>query len=176
MRERQTPMAQVRGRPDPTKRAAADRLRAQIGEALERAKEASARTGGGAATTAGGSEPAAQPTDDDGDALTDRVGLDPETGKALHTQLMPLADECIELARERDATLSGMLAMEFGVAGDPDLGAVVDTVDFPEDRNELRDEELLTCMRETALSMTLPAPQNGGRLDLLITLPVEAPR
>lgn len=157
---------------DPSRRAAADRLRVQIAAALRTANETRGQAASGGGLHSTNSDPAQQPTEGTS-GLTDRVGLDPETGQALHAQLMPLADECIAQARERDESLSGMLAMEFGVAGDPDLGAVVDAVGFPDDRNEVHEEELLTCMRETALSMTLPAPENGGRLDLMITIPVE---
>ena len=75
------------------------------------------------------------------------------------------------MAKERDPQLGGMLALQIGAAGDPELGAVVDSVEFPE-RNELVDVELLECVRETALSLALPPPAQGGRDELEITIPI----
>ncbi len=104
--------------------------------------------------------------------LRDRIGLDPELMKAISRELLPLTDECIEDARERDPALEGMLAVEVSVVVDPEVGAVVDMVDFAE-RNEIADQELQTCVRETALSMLLPADE-GAAQELLFTIPIEA--
>lgn len=99
------------------------------------------------------------------------MGLDEATKKALASEFMPLASDCIEMARERDPGMRGMLAVEIGAAGDPDLGAVVDIVRFP-DTHTLSGLELMDCVKQSALSMSLPPPERGGREDLMITIPV----
>ena len=101
----------------------------------------------------------------------DRIGLDDATKTAFARDFMPLVDECIEMARERQPELRGMLAIELGAAGDPELGAVVDRVVFAE-RNEIDDLELRECVEQSAWSLTLPPPPDASREDLLLTIPV----
>jgi len=96
--------------------------------------------------------------------------------EALHAEFMPLASECIDAARERLPDLEGMVGLALEVASDPELGAVVDEVEISAERStDSGDEELHTCLRETALSMLLPEPEAGGRFELLITLPLGEP-
>lgn len=112
-----------------------------------------------------------QPETSQGGGLKDRIGGRDDLMAALNADFLPLADECIEAARERDPELMGMLALGMEVIGDEDLGAVIENVDFP-DRNEVIEAELLECIRETAYSTTLPPPPESGRDEFLITLKV----
>lgn len=112
-------------------------------------------------------EPAASPGE-----LTDRTGRgDPALLELLNTDFMPLADECIATAREANPELAGMLAVGVELLADDELGAIVESVEFPP-TNELDDQELQTCIRETALSMILP-PAPSGRDAFMLTLPIE---
>ncbi|NVB40514.1 hypothetical protein G6O69_21920 [Pseudenhygromyxa sp. WMMC2535] len=103
--------------------------------------------------------------------LEDLIGLDPELLEAFSTDFMPLADECITAARERDPQLTGMLAVEVDLSGDPAVGGAVERVDFPE-QNEIHEDELKTCVRETALSMVLPEPAKPGQERMMLTMPI----
>ncbi len=114
---------------------------------------------------------AASAPPESGPGLRDRVGLDDATKAAFARDFMPLVGECIEMARERQPDLHGMLAIELGAAGDPDLGAVVDHVAFAE-RNEIEELELRECVEQSAWSLSLPPPPDAGREDLLLTIPV----
>ncbi|MCA9716302.1 MAG: hypothetical protein KC468_16600, partial [Myxococcales bacterium] len=104
--------------------------------------------------------------------LKDRIGGRGEMLKQLNHDLMPLVDECIQDARERDPALQGLLAVGIETAADDELGGVVELVNFPEP-NALQQPELLECVRESALSMTLPPPPESGRDKLMLTIPVE---
>lgn len=115
-----------------------------------------------------------QPPDAPPPPLEDRIGLDPELLRTISDELLPLTDECLEDARERDPGLDGMLAVEVNIVVEPEVGAIVETVEFSE-LNELDDQELQTCVRETALSMLLPADESGTQ-ELMFTVPVEAER
>ncbi|EDM77336.1 hypothetical protein PPSIR1_26503 [Plesiocystis pacifica SIR-1] len=154
-------------------RADAQRVRAGL------AKLAEADDARGTASARGpsrdGAEPPTKVDETDGPGqLTDRIGLDPAAVEALSAEFLPLTNECIEQARERDPELVGLLAVEVDMAGDPELGAVIDDVRFPDARNEVRDPELQTCIRETALSMLLPSPEQGGQERLMLTVPIES--
>lgn len=104
--------------------------------------------------------------------LTKHVEGHDQLLRELNHDFMPLADECIEQAVARDPKLDGMLSIELEIVVDEDLGAVVDTVSFSE-QNEIEQPELQTCIRESLLSMLLPAGEPSQRTQLMLTLPIE---
>lgn len=132
-------------------------------------------------TSPGGAEPDPATRRDEAAAgdegLTNRIGPEHEaTVKAINRELLPLVDECVELAKERNQRVTGMLAIEVSAIGDEDVGAVVESVEFPHENepdNELRDPDLLECVRESSLAMSLPPPPAGGRTDFMITMRVD---
>lgn len=155
-------------------RARRDALRERI---LERE-----RTGAGDWDPARRAEPEAARDDDDdatapGPGLVDRIGGRDALMAALNRDFMPLANECIEEATARTSGIQGTLAIEIDVVADPELGAVIDRADYPP-MNEVHEAELLDCIRETALSTTLPPPPQGGRDVFMISMPIgdDAPR
>lgn len=113
--------------------------------------------------------------DREGDAarsLTNRMGPGHEAlAAAINRDFLGLADECIEQATARSPALRGMLAIEVAAVGDEELGAVIEDVGYPE-ANEIHEPELLECLRETSLSMSLPPPPEGGRTEFMITMPI----
>jgi hypothetical protein len=128
---------------------------------------------------------AANPGGADADPATRRDDAEPDPGmknrmgpeheatvQAINRELLPLVDECIELAKSRNQPATGMLAISVSAIGDEEVGSVVEAVDFPEN-NELHDPDLLECVRESSLAMSLPPPPEGGRTDFMITMNVE---
>lgn len=90
----------------------------------------------------------------------------------LNRDFMPLADECIEQALTRDEALAGTLAIGVELLVDDELGTIVEAVGFPADTNEVDDPELHTCVRESLLSMVLPADAETGRTAVMLTMPI----
>jgi hypothetical protein len=86
---------------------------------------------------------------------------------------MPLADECIEQAQARAPGISGMLAIDLELIADEEIGAVVERAE-PSQRNEVADAELVECIRESALALSLPPPPGSGRDAVMVTIPVGA--
>ncbi len=84
---------------------------------------------------------------------------------------MPLAKECIDQAQARAPQLSGMLWMDVEVAALEDVGGVIDRAE-PAANNELRDDELIECIRQSALSVILPKTAPGGREGFTLSLRV----
>lgn len=145
--------------------AARREARRQAISAAQRARDAQAR----AALPSAPSEPppAAPP------GLAKRIEGHDELLAALDRDFMPLATECIELARERDPALAGMLSLNFELVVDEQLGAIVETVEFPLEGN-VADTQLHECLRESMLSMLLPPGSASGREALMLSLPVDA--
>lgn len=168
--------------PAPENGSAARERRDRVREKILRALSQTAERRGDARDDADGSSSARVPnprSDDEGigdrpgGELRDRIGGREALVSALSDDFMPLADECIAAARERDPSLAGMLAIELEVIADEQIGAVVETVGFPE-QNEVGDPLLQECIRETSLSSILPPPPAGGREGFMLTMPIEA--
>jgi hypothetical protein len=160
-------MAPSRGASTVT-RATRDALRARI---LRRLEEPSARDATAAAVPP--SAPLATSPHLPGN-LRDRVGGREALLRQLNIDFMPLADECIEQAQERSPGLVGMIAINLETVADKELGAVVEVAEAAP-TNEIADPALLECIRESALSLSLPPPPASGRDQVMLTLRVESP-
>ena len=104
--------------------------------------------------------------------LVDNIGGRQALVDRLNHDFMPLASECIEQAQERTPRLAGLLVIGFETLADDQLGAVVDVAD-PTPRNQIADPLLLECLRESALSLSLPPPPASGRDKFDLSIPVE---
>lgn len=102
--------------------------------------------------------------------LRNRIGGHEDLLARLNEDFMPLAGECIDSARERDPDLAGMLTVNLEIMSDEELGSIVETVEFPTP-DEIQDEELRTCIRETTLSMILPEAPSGQE-QFMLTMPL----
>jgi hypothetical protein len=89
--------------------------------------------------------------------------------EAVSKDLMPLADECYEAAVLRDPSIAGMVDINIDVVGDEDVGGIVESFELG-DENEIQDEEMIECIRETTLSTLFPAPKDTGRRGTRLTL------
>lgn len=111
----------------------------------------------------------AEPVADGETGFVNRMGEEhAELAKAINRELGALTDECIAAATERDGKLAGTLEMAVAAVADPELGAVIDTVDVTT-QGEAVDAELIECVRESALSMVLPA-QEGGDVAFVVSM------
>lgn len=108
--------------------------------------------------------------------MADRTGeLGQETMRVLNHEFIPLVDDCYDQARERNPRLRGMLALTVELAAAEDVGSIFETVEPAQDRNQIHDEELIDCVRQSAFSIQLPAPVKSGRTSLQLTIPLAAP-
>jgi hypothetical protein len=103
--------------------------------------------------------------------LVDKTGkLTEEELLVLNHELLPMISECLDQAHERDPRLKGMLAVELRFASAEELGSIIETAE-PAPDNELTDEELLECVRQSSFALQLPVPSKDGRSDLMLTIP-----
>ncbi|MGH1343598.1 MAG: hypothetical protein ACRBN8_18720 [Nannocystales bacterium] len=91
---------------------------------------------------------------------------------AVSKDLMPLVDECYEAAAERDPGIAGLIDINLEMVGDEDVGGIVESFELGEE-NEIQDEEMIECIRETTLSTLFPAPKDSGRRGARLTLRFE---
>lgn len=105
--------------------------------------------------------------------LKDRIGGRQALAARLNKDFMPLADECIELAQKDAPELMGTLVIDLSAVADKELGAVVEDVQIPP-TNQIQNPALLECIRETALSLTLPPPPGSGREKFELSIPIKS--
>jgi hypothetical protein len=89
----------------------------------------------------------------------------------MQQQFFPLAKSCYEnlLAKRKDQ--SGKVVFNVRVVGDASVGGVVDGVEV-EPSSSLRDEELVTCVRESMFSVQFDAPPAGEK-EVTFTMPID---
>lgn len=97
-----------------------------------------------------------------GQQMIDRSGNRAYLTRVMSQELIPLADECYAMARERAPELAGMMELDVALVGDEDVGGVVESVEVSAN-NKIKDPELLECVRESLMATTLPPPEQGGR-------------
>ena len=89
--------------------------------------------------------------------------------KQLNKEFMPLASECIDQAMARDPELRGMLGFTMVLAPTDNGRAIVTSLKLRAD-NQIKDPELLECIRESSFSLEgLKAPH-----DFDITMPIRS--
>ena len=102
-------------------------------------------------------------------ALNDRTGNHAYITRVFSERLMPLVDECDELARASNPKLAGMLNLNLELVGDEDIGGVIEAIE-PDPSNEVTDPTMMECVRESLLAITLPPPDDGGRDGMMLSL------
>lgn len=99
--------------------------------------------------------------------------LDRETIRKAMGEIRPLLIECYEMAIEHDASFAGKVTAEFRIVGEPDVGGLVAEVELESDEGmvDISDDdevsvsgEFAECMRETIMSLEVPAPVGGGEV------------
>lgn len=101
--------------------------------------------------------------------MVDRSGNREYLVKVMNEELIPLADECYAMAREKNPELGGMMAVDVELVGDEDVGGVVEEVKTSQ-VNEINDAGLLECVRESLMAVTLPPPAEGGRDGFMLSM------
>jgi hypothetical protein len=97
---------------------------------------------------------------------SDAGRISPEYVQArIREDFVPLAKQCYEAAIERDAGKAGKLVFSFVIVGDDDSGGIVESAETVKGTT-LDDEELVTCLRESMLSLSFAPPENGGSVSV----------
>lgn len=169
--DRRAPHRASRAEREALRRRILDAMEGRGGAAEPRAGAAEDAAAAGArrrkAGAAGPAEEGATPA-----GLVDRGGNHGYLLKVMNEDLMPLVDECYELARASKPGLKGNLKLDVEILGDEELGGVIESIERREDSG-LTDPALDECVRESMLSVTLPPPPAGGRDAISLDLRLE---
>ncbi|PRP91123.1 hypothetical protein ENSA5_58600 [Enhygromyxa salina] len=84
----------------------------------------------------------------------------------VQEDLLPPMVDCYNTALSADPQLSGTLALQFAVIGDPEIGGLVEYAEVVSEESTLISEFMSECVRESTLAMTFEAPPEGGRFEL----------
>lgn len=80
--------------------------------------------------------------------------------EVVREDFVPMARQCYEELLTRKRGASGTLLISFKLVGDEKIGGVIEDADV-ETEGGLADEKLLTCIRESFLSLAFRPPPNG---------------
>jgi hypothetical protein len=105
--------------------------------------------------------PAAAPADVPADG-TPAGTLNREYIRSVVGDAVPLVRECYEMSLETSPDLAGRLVMHFTIAGEADVGGIVEEATVEPDEALAGHADFAECMRETILSLEFPAPEGGG--------------
>lgn len=97
--------------------------------------------------------------------------LDKEYIRERMQELIPLLVECYTMALEVDPTLQGRVLVEFSIAGEPDVGGIVESSEIDPEESTIRDEAFTECVRETMYAAEFEPPTHGGTV--LVRYPFE---
>jgi hypothetical protein len=122
--------------------------RAQLLQRLAQARQR--RLGGGPAAAPRDPGPASDP-------------LEPAYIQARMRELLPLVRECYETAAERIPDLAGLVELEFVMAGEAEVGGIVESSKVLPG-STLRDPEFTECVTETMYGLQFTPPADGGRV------------
>jgi hypothetical protein len=106
--------------------------------------------------------------------MADKTGTFGEGVRVLNREFIPLVEECFDHARERNPRLGGMLALSVKLATAQGVGGIIESVE-PSARNEVHDDELIECARQSAFSIEFPESAMNGRNDVELTMPFGSP-
>jgi hypothetical protein len=89
----------------------------------------------------------------------------------LTDSLISIAKECYADAARQDPDLAGMLTLRTNLAGDSEVGGVVEQVEIVEVESSLVHVELTDCVRESAYVIEFPPPEAGvGNAEVSFTI------
>jgi len=92
--------------------------------------------------------------------------LDKEYIQDRVRDIIPLIKECYELARDKTPDLEGTLVVRFSLAGEPEIGGVVESSEIDADKSTVADPLLSECLSESMYALEFEPPSNGGRVEV----------
>lgn len=99
--------------------------------------------------------------------LIDRTGRRGDLGRHLNQEFVPLAVECIEMAKARNPDLAGLLSFAVNLVPVEGDKVLVASVELQKD-NEITDPELFECIEQSSFSLDgLETPESFA-----ITMPI----
>jgi hypothetical protein len=106
-------------------------------------------------------------------AIANKTGETSEWQERQLATLNELLGECHTLASEEAGELTGTIGIRFTLAAEPELGGLVDALEFMEDYSTIDNANMRECMRESMYALELDPPPEGMQVGREITLRFE---
>jgi hypothetical protein len=95
---------------------------------------------------------------------TTEPGLSKEYISEQMKEIIPLIEECYEMALVENPNLSGKISVQFTIVADEEYGGLIETSELINDELGHNRGTLSECLRETMYALRMKAPQGGGRV------------
>jgi hypothetical protein len=105
--------------------------------------------------------------------LADKTGSTSDWERRQLDTLNQLLGECYDLAAHDDPDLAGTLGVQFTIAGEPEIGGLVDDIEIMEGYSTIEQATLRECVTESLYALELDPPPDGVRAGRQITLRFE---
>jgi hypothetical protein len=103
--------------------------------------------------------------------VASRRKAEQERAAYLRDKLTPLANQCLEQARQRTPSLQGTLALQLGLVPDGKLKVIIETVAVTAS-SQVQAPELAECIRERAKTIDILQTLRSGPEQVELTLPL----
>jgi hypothetical protein len=149
--------------------------RADLLEAITRAREARTRRGADPAAIAtapggagsGSNESAATVLD-----ITDRSGDTSEWSKRALGTLNTLLGQCYDLGLAEDSKLAGDIMLRFTLVGEPKVGGLLERVEIVDANTTISQPTIRDCFTQQLYALELDPPPDGVTVERELTLKV----
>jgi len=81
-------------------------------------------------------------------------------------EIVPLIKECYELALDQKPSLAGKLTVRFTLAGEPEIGGIVESSEIDTESSTISDPGMSECISETMYALEFEPPANGGQVEV----------
>ena len=86
---------------------------------------------------------------------------------SMREVVLPLLVECYTAALETSPDLGGTLKVHFAIVGEPEVGGIIEDSQVVREGPLGEHAELAECVQESMYALELPAPEDGGRVEVV---------
>lgn len=102
--------------------------------------------------------------------ILDRTGDTSAWEKRTLGTLNSLLGECYDLGRVEDPSLDGTVVLRFTLAGEPNVGGLLERVEIVDDHTSIKQQTLRDCLTESLYALELDPPPEGVRVEREVSL------
>ena len=103
-------------------------------------------------------------------SIADKTGDSSPWEKRTLAALNAMVDECFSRARATQPDLEGTLTVRFSIAGEPQVGGLVDDIAFDDKGSTITQGDMRDCVRESMSALELDPPPSGLKVGRQLSL------
>ncbi len=102
--------------------------------------------------------------------LANKTDSDTDWDREQIDLLNQLLGECYDIANVQDPGLSGTIGLEFTLRGEPDVGGLIEEIEFIAEHSSITNPQMRECMQESLYALELDPPATGVEVTRMITM------